>query len=188
MNCFSIFFFLPLTFSYYVLSQPSPISFLYSFLQSSPALSRSVLMQSPIAMSVFLVSMPTFWASALCQFFISHFIYMTNLCTPHQLFLRTFLHSNLHSHFIHFLLSALLTPTIITSRSFFANLDLVSSVFMYAGVTHELNTFPLRLRDMRLSPITPSTFLQAFVLAVILTVTKAINLVDFALGKCRFLS
>ena len=54
---------------------------------------------------------------------------------------------------------------------------------MYAGVTHELRTFPLRLRDMRLSPITPSTFLQAFAPAVILITTKTINLVDFALGN-----
>ena len=46
----------------------------------------------------------TFWASAL--------------------FLKL-LHSNLHSHFIHFLLSALLTPTIILTMLFFANLDLL---------------------------------------------------------------
>ena len=49
---------------------------------------------------------------------------------------------------------------------------------MYAGVTHELGTFPLRLFDMRLSPITLSTFIQVFALAVILIVTKAINLVN----------
>ena len=65
---------------------------------------------------------------------------------------------------------------------------IVSSAFMYAGVTHELSTFPLRIRDMRLSSITPSTFLQAFAPAVILDVAKAINIVDFALGKCHFLS
>ena len=41
---------------------------------------------------------------------------------------------------------------------------------------------------MRLSLITPSTSLQVFAPAVILIVTKAINLVDFALGKCHFLS
>ena len=46
---------------------------------------------------------------------------------------------------------------------------------MYAGVIHELRTFSLRLRDMQLSPITPSPFLQAF---LILIVTKAIILVD----------
>ena len=52
---------------------------------------------------------------------------------------------------------------------------------MYAGVTHELSTFPLRLRDMRLSPITPSTFLQAFA-------HGEIQLIDFALKKYHFLS
>ena len=62
---------------------------------------------------------------------------------------------------------------------------------MYAGVTYELSTLPLGLRDyrdMRLSPITPSIFLQTFAPAAILVVTKAINLVDFALGKCHILS
>ena len=54
---------------------------------------------------------------------------------------------------------------------------------MYAGVTHELSIFPLRLCDMRLSPVTLSTFLEAFVPAVILIVTKTFNLVDFALGN-----
>ena len=49
---------------------------------------------------------------------------------------------------------------------------------MYAGVRHELSTFPLRLRDMCLSTITRSTFFQTFARAVILIVTKAINLVD----------
>ena len=38
----------------------------------------------------------------------------------------------------------------------------VTSAFVNAGVTNELSTFPLRFRDMRLVPITPSTFLQAF--------------------------
>ena len=32
---------------------------------------------------------------------------------------------------------------------------------MYAGVAHELSTFPLSLRELRLSAITSSTFLQA---------------------------
>ena len=65
---------------------------------------------------------------------------------------------------------------------------IVSIAFTYAGVTHELGTFPLRLRDMRLSPITPSIFLPALAPAVVLLVTKAIHLVDFALGKCHILS
>ena len=33
------------------------------------------------------------------------------------------------------------------------------SALMYAEVTQKLSTFPLCLRDMRLSPITPSTYL-----------------------------
>ena len=53
------------------------------------------------------------------------------------------------------------------------------SAFMYAGVTHELSTFLLRLRYMRLpSPFQHST---RFVPAVMLIVTKAIPLVDVAL-------
>ena len=59
---------------------------------------------------------------------------------------------------------------------------------MYPGVTHELSTFPLRLRYMRLYPITFSSLLETFVPAVNLTANKAINLVDFALDKCDFLS
>ena len=47
---------------------------------------------------------------------------------------------------------------------------------MYAWVTDDLSTVPLLLHDIRLSPITPSTFLQAFVPAVILIVTKTIKL------------
>ena len=48
---------------------------------------------------------------------------------------------------------------------------------MYAGVAHELSIFPLSLRGMRVSPITSSTFLYAFALAIVFIVTKAINLV-----------
>ena len=67
---------------------------------------------------------------------------------------------------------------------------IVSSAFMYAGVglIHELSTFLLSLRDMRQSSITISTALQTFAQAVFLIVTKAINLVDFTMGKCHFLS
>ena len=109
--------------------------------------------------------------------------------------LRTFLHSNLHFPLINFLLSALLSPTIILTGLFFAKLEppdislLVPSSLVHVCLgTHEPSTFPLRLRDKRLSPITPSTFLQAFAPAVTLIVAKAINLVDFALGKCHLLS
>ena len=55
---------------------------------------------------------------------------------------------------------------------------------MVAGVTHELITFSLSLRDMRLSPITLSTFLRAFTPAVILVLYTIANyLVDFPLGN-----
>ena len=109
---------------------------------------------------------------------------MTSPSTPHQFLLLSSLHPILSSHL--FLLSALLAPTIsIISFFRFASLDrlfsataIVSSAFVYAGVTHELSTFLLRFRDMGLSHVTPSTFLQAFVRSVILIVTKAINLVD----------
>ena len=59
---------------------------------------------------------------------------------------------------------------------FFSVSATLSRSFIYADVTHELSTFPLRFRDLRLSPITPSTFLQAFVLVVIIIVTKATDI------------
>ena len=173
---------------------------IYHLFHFSPTLSMSLLMQSPIAISVFLAFIsPPLSVHLLSASFYLPFFYMTRSCrpTPHQFLLRTLLHSNLHSHFIIFLLLALSTPTIILTRLFFIKIDfsccfsvsaIVSSAFVYAGVTHELSTFHLRLRDMRLSPITQSPFLKVFGLAVILIVTKAINLVDFALGKCQLLS
>ena len=167
------------------------------FLHYSPTHSMSLSMQSPLQ---FRSSSPPFplhflGICSLCQLFICYIFYMTSQCAPRQFLLRTFLHSNHHCRFFHVLLSALLTPTIILIRLFsqtwtfpccFSVSAMVSSAFMYASVIHELSTFPLRLRDMRLSSITPSTFVQAFVPAEILT--KAINLMDFALGKCHFLS
>ena len=63
----------------------------------------------------------TFWASALFARFVSHLLYMTSPCAPHQFLLRS-LHSNLHSQFIKFLL---LTHMIILTRLFFTNLDLL---------------------------------------------------------------
>ena len=58
---------------------------------------------------------------------------------------------------------------------------------MNAGITHELSTFSLSDVDVRLSPITPSTFLQVFAPGVILIVTKANILADFGLGNWNFL-
>ena len=86
-----------------VLCQPSPI--LLSII--SPTLSRLLLMQSAIAISVFLASISpplSGHRSALLASFLSPiFFQMTSPCTSHQFLLRIFLHSKLHSHFIHFL-------------------------------------------------------------------------------------
>ena len=87
--------------------------------------------------------------------------------TPRQFLLNISLHSNLHTHFICSSPNSHDSPYQVG----FANLDLlllflsvstiVSSPFMYAGVTHELSTFPLSLHELRLSAITSSIFLQA---------------------------
>ena len=120
------FFFLSL-FSYYVVCQQFPIPSIYNFFHSSPTLSRSLLMQSSITISVFLAFISTLFSGYLFALpvFLIPFLHMTNSCTPYQFLLRTFLHSNLYSHFIIFLLSALLTPTMIPTRLFFTNLDLL---------------------------------------------------------------
>ena len=97
-----------------------PLTFL--LLRSLSALSDSFYLKkfyvtSPIAISVF--SSPPFphhylGICSLCQFFVSHLF-----SSAHQFLLRAFLHSNLHSHFINILSSALLTLTIILTRLFF---------------------------------------------------------------------
>ena len=95
--------------------------------------------------------------------------------------------STLSSFFL--LLSAVITHKILFIRlvsqtwTFFCCFSVsgnVSSAFMHAGETHEQSTFNLRLR---LSPITLSTFLQAFAPAVMLVVTKLNDLVDFEQGN-----
>ena len=48
------------------------------------------------------------------------------------------------------------------------------------------SSIPLCLRDVRLSPITPSTSLQVYALAIILILTKASYLYNLTLGKCHF--
>ena len=122
MISFSIIFFIPITFLLLRSLSAASNSFylFFFFLHSYPTLSRSLSMQSP---SQFRSSSPPFplhflGICSLCQFFICHFLHMTSPCTPHQFILRTFLHSNLHSHFIHFLLSALLIHTILTTLFF----------------------------------------------------------------------
>ena len=39
--------------------------------------------------------------------------------------------------------------------------SLLDNSFVYAGVTHELSTFPIGLRELCVSPITSSAFLRA---------------------------
>ena len=126
-----------------------------------------------------------FPSTVLWQFLISHSFHMSSQCQPtaHQFLLNTFLltpTSTLCSSIL--LLSTLLAPMILLTRLFSqtwtfsccsSGSAIVTSAFMYAGVTHELSTFSLDLGDMRLSPITPSTFLQATVSAVTLIITKA---------------
>ena len=182
MIYFAIVFFLPLTFLLLrFLSAVSNSSTNHIF-HSFPALSRLLLMQSPIAISVVIafISPSTFWASALFASFLSPNFHMTSPCTHHQFLLRTVLHSNLHSHLIHFLISCLYSHNysyqVVFSQTWtfscsFSVSAIVSSPFLYAGATHKRSTFPLPLRYMHLSPITPSNSLYAFAPAVILIVT-----------------
>ena len=135
-------------------------------------------MQSIIAISVFLTS----FSPPLSGHLLSLPVFFT-----------MFLHYNLHFQFIHPLWSALLTPKYLLTSFFLAKPgpSSVVSLFgscvirasMYAEITHELSIFPLGLRDMRLFPITPSNFLQAFAPVVILIITTTKYLVDFALGN-----
>ena len=81
--------------------------------------------------------------------------------TPHQFLLTTILHSNLHSQFVH---SSLIRSSL---PRFFLSSSSLSHICM-PGVTHEMYTLLLRLRNLRLSPLTPSRNHQAFASAVIL--------------------
>ena len=94
---------------------------------------------------------------SLCHLFISHCFPMTSPCQPssHQFLLNTFL------------------P--------FPSLSV--HLFFYYQLSCQLSTFPLDLRDTRLSPTTPSTFLQALTPAVILIITTSNYLVDFSLDN-----
>ena len=170
MISFSIVFFLPLTFLLLrCLSAVSNSSiYVFSFFSHSFYVTFIVI---PIAISVFFASISHPLSGHLLSLPVYHlpFVFdMTSPYTPHQFLLRIFLQFNLHSPLIHFLFSSLLTPTIILTGCFlqtgtfsccFYVSAIVSSAFMCAGVKHEVSTFFLRIRDMRLSPITPSTFL-----------------------------
>ena len=127
MISFSVVFF-PLTF-FLLCSLPAVSeSFYLHFFHSSPTLSRSRLIQIHFAISVsFFASISPLLSGYLLSLPVFHlpFFDMTSSCAPNQFLLRTSLHSNLHSLFIIFLLSALLPPTIILTRLSFANMDLL---------------------------------------------------------------
>ena len=94
-------------------------SFYLSFFSLLP-LFLGHLMQSPIAILIFLTSIsPPFSGHLLSAIFSSSIFLHDQPLYSSPIYLRTFLHSNLHSHFIHFLLSALLTPTIILTKLVF---------------------------------------------------------------------
>ena len=103
-------------------------------------------MQSPIAISVLLVSI----SPPLSGHLLSLPIFHLPFCLHDQ---------------------PMYSPPISSVRCFSVS-AIVSSAFMNAGLTHELSIFPLCLRDMPLSPTTPSTFLQAFFPVVILILLK----------------
>ena len=170
--------FLPLTLLL-VLCQQSPVLSI-SIFNSVPPLSMLLLMQSP---SQFLCSSPPFplhftGICSLCQRIIFHLFHMASPSAPHQFRLRIFpsLQPPLSCHSfspINTQLPQLFLPdcfpqTWTCSCCLYVNAivasvivasAIVANAFMCAGVTHELSIFPLRLGDMRLSPITPSTFL-----------------------------
>ncbi len=94
----------------------------YRFPNFSHTISRSLLMQPPIKISVFLAShFPSnFWAS-LCKFFISHLFQMTSQCILHHFLLKKFL----HSQFIHVSLISSLNSLDFSYQVLFANLDIL---------------------------------------------------------------
>ena len=153
-------------------------------------------MQSSIAISVFLASIFRPLSRHLLFLRVGHlpFFHLTSPCTPQYVFLElsfsptytffSYIFSDQPCSLPRLFLPGCFSQTWTCSSCFSAR-TIGSSAFMQAGVTHKLRTFPLRLRDMRLSPIASSSVLQSFAPAVILIVTKSINLVQFALGKCN---
>ena len=97
--------FLSSHFSHCILYQHSPTPSL-SFavvLHSPPTLSRSLFTQSShhILDLPLLIFASTFFICSFWQFFISYSFHISDPFQPHQFLLKTFLHSNLHSQFIH---------------------------------------------------------------------------------------
>ena len=146
MTSFSIVFFLPLT-------------FLFSFASISPPFSGHFL-------SLPLFHLPVFHMTRLLiNFFLELSFTPTSTVI---LFHKCSLISSLNSHDYSYEVGFFFSQTWTFSCCFSVN-AIISSAFMYAGVTHQLSTFPLRLRDICPSPITPTR--QAFASAVILVVT-----------------
>ena len=188
-NCF---FFLSLFFLYVLCQQPLILSIYCSI---SPFFSHSVYVSfygiifpptlSP-PLSGHLVSLPVFHVNTPCQ------------PNPHHFLHSTFLHSNLFSQFIHSSLISSLNSSILLTRLFSKTWTFSCFFFFYSchrlkcihvcrGNTRaEHISFKLIL-DMRLSPVTLLTFLQAFAPNAILIITKANYLVDLAPGNLHFL-
>ena len=148
--------------------------FLFSFITFLTLRSLSIVSRVP---SIF-CSSPFFSHSPSSQFrsssprFLLHFLGICPVCCQFSIFYS-------------FQMTDSFQPTY---HQFCLNIFLLSnrhSQFLHSS----LCTFLSSLRDMRLSPITLSTFLQAFASDVILIVTKTIYIIgDFALGNWHFLS
>ena len=176
MISFSIVFFFLSLFSYYLCSLPAVSkSFIYISIYIYiyfffPTLSRVLLVQS---LSQFRCSSPPFplhfpGTCSLCQFISSHF----STWPAHVLLINFFLElsltststlissiSRISSHNSHKYSYHVSFPQTWTFSCCFYVSAIIASAFKCARVTHELSTFLLHLHDMRLSPITPSTFL-----------------------------
>ena len=172
--------------------QQSPVpSICCSFPYSSPSLSRSLLMQSHITISVYLACI----SPQLSRHQLSLSVFSSPILSiqpSHVLLTNFFVNSNLHSHFIH---SSLISSR--NSHDYFYQVVirkagpspvvslLVPSSQVYPCIRRNTRAV---IGDIRISPINPSNLLQAFTPDVVLFVTKAINLVGFLLDKCHFLS
>ena len=111
-HLFFAFSFLFSPFSHCVLYQqsPTPIFHCYStFFSYSFQISLKAVLPSHSQTSSPPFSLHFLGICSFCKFFISHFPTCPFQPTPHQFILNTFLHSNLHSQFFHFFLSALFT-------------------------------------------------------------------------------
>ena len=146
MHSFSIVYFLLLTFCLLRSLSAVSNSFYLSFLYSSPSISR------PLLIFLAFISPPLPGHLLSASFSSPIFLHDDQPMYSSPFCLRTFLQSSFHSHFIHLILSAFLTLTIIFTRWFSQTLNfsycisvsaIVSSSFLYAGVTHRLSTFPI---------------------------------------------